>query len=111
MENPLNIQNTFFNQARKDRSKVTIYLANGIKLVGRIKSFDKFTLILESSNGEQMIFKHAISTVSTQRSFGNYIQVDRNKVGEARGADREGAHAQDRSSAAPRPVAPDSRTK
>ena len=111
METPVNIQNSFFNQARKDRAKVVVYLANGTKLVGRIKSFDKFTVILESGNGEQMIFKHAISTVSAHRSFGNYIQVDRNKAGETHGATREGAHAQDPSSAAPGPVAPGSRAK
>lgn len=84
MENPLNIQNTFFNQARKDRAKVTVYLTSGIKLVGRIKSFDKFTVILESSNGEQMIFKHAVSTVSAIRSFGNYVHMDRERAAEAR---------------------------
>jgi host factor-I protein len=83
MENPLNIQNTFFNQARKDRAKVTVYLTSGIKLVGRIKSFDKFTVILESGNGDQMIFKHAISTVSAARSFGNYMQMERPKATEA----------------------------
>jgi len=59
-----NLQNDFFNTARKDRSNVTIFLSNGKKLVGRIRSFDKFTLLLESHYGQQIIFKHAISTVS-----------------------------------------------
>ena len=59
-----NIQDSFFNQIRKDRSIATIYLVNGIKLTGKIKSFDKFTVILENKNQEQMIFKHAISTIS-----------------------------------------------
>jgi host factor-I protein len=59
-----NLQNQFFNAARKDRKVVTIFLGNGKKLSGRIKSFDKFTVLLEGSQGEQMIFKHAISTVS-----------------------------------------------
>ena len=91
MENPLNIQNTFFNQARKDRAKVTVYLTNGIKLVGRIKSFDKFTVILESGNGDQMVFKHAISTVSAARSFGNYMQMERQRTTDARAShDAEG---------------------
>jgi host factor-I protein len=85
MENPVNIQNTFFNQARKDRSRVTVYLTSGIKLVGRIKSFDKFTVILESNSGDQMIFKHAISTVSAARQFGNYLPLDRAKGSDARG--------------------------
>lgn len=59
-----NLQNDFFNAARKDRSVVTVYLGSGKKLTGRIKSFDKFTLLLDSSHGEQIIYKHAISTVS-----------------------------------------------
>ncbi len=63
----LNIQNDFFNQARKDKLRVTVFLNNGKKLTGRIKSFDKFTLILDGENGEQMIFKHAISTVSASK--------------------------------------------
>ena len=59
-----NLQNDFFNAVRKERSTVTVFLGNGKKLTGRIKSFDKFTLLLESHMGEQIIFKHAISTVS-----------------------------------------------
>ena len=58
-----NIQDNFFNQLRKDRSFATIYLVNGIKLTGKIKSFDKFTVILENKSQEQMIFKrHHIAT-------------------------------------------------
>ena len=60
-----NLQNDFFNAARKDRTNVTVFLSNGKKLVGKIKSFDKFTVLLESHYGQQIIFKHAISTVST----------------------------------------------
>jgi len=44
---------------------VTVFLGNGKRLTGRLKSFDKFTLLLEGHQGEQIIFKHAISTVST----------------------------------------------
>jgi host factor-I protein len=59
-----NLQNDFFNAARKERTLVTVFLSNGKKLTGRIKSFDKFTLLLDSPQGEQIVFKHAISTVS-----------------------------------------------
>lgn len=59
-----NLQNDFFNAARKEKSTVTVFLSNGKKLVGRIKSFDKFTVLLESHYGLQIIYKHAISTVS-----------------------------------------------
>ncbi len=58
------LQNDFFNAARKSKSTVTVFLGNGKRLTGRLKSFDKFTLLLEGQQGEQIIFKHAISTVS-----------------------------------------------
>jgi len=59
-----NLQNDFFNAARKENATVTVFLGNGKKLIGRLKSFDKFTLLLDGPQGEQIIFKHAISTVS-----------------------------------------------
>lgn len=59
-----NLQNDFFNAARKAKTPVTVYLCNGKKLTGRIKSFDKFTLLLENHQGELMVFKHAVSSVS-----------------------------------------------
>lgn len=62
-----NIQDSFLNTARKDKIHVTIYLVSGVKLSGRIKSFDKYSLILENNNQEQLIFKHAISTVVTTK--------------------------------------------
>lgn len=71
----VNIQSDFFNRARKDRVRVTIFLNNGKKLVGRIKAFDRFTLILDGGAGEQMIFKHAVATVSTARTFDNRMDL------------------------------------
>lgn len=64
------IQDSFLNSARKDRSNVTIYLMSGVKLTGRIKSFDKYSVVLEAGSQEQLIFKHAISTVSLPRGGG-----------------------------------------
>ncbi len=58
-----NIQDSFLNTARKEKAHVTIYLVSGVKLTGRIRSFDKYSLVLEANNQEQLIFKHAISTV------------------------------------------------
>jgi host factor-I protein len=58
-----NIQEAFLNNARKDKTFLTIYLMSGVKLSGRIKSFDKYSVVLETNNQEQLIFKHAISTV------------------------------------------------
>lgn len=68
MEKPAqNIQDSFLNNARKEKGLITIYLLSGVKLSGRIKSFDKYSLVLETNNQEQLIFKHAISTVVTIR--------------------------------------------
>jgi host factor-I protein len=67
-----NIQDSFLNNARKDKVVLTIYLMSGVKLSGRIKSFDKYSLVLETNNQEQLIFKHAISTVVTQKSSHSY---------------------------------------
>ena len=58
-----NIQDTFLNTVRKDKCQITIYLVSGVKLTGRIRSFDKYSVLLENNNQEQLIFKHAISTV------------------------------------------------
>jgi host factor-I protein len=67
-----NIQDGFLNNARKEKSVITIYLLSGVKLSGRIKSFDKYSLVLETNNQEQLIFKHAVSTVVTLKSSHNY---------------------------------------
>ncbi len=64
-----NIQDSFLNNARKEKGVVTIYLLSGVKLTGRIRSFDKYSLVLETNNQEQLIFKHAISTVVIVRSM------------------------------------------
>jgi host factor-I protein len=61
------IQNEFFNRVRKERTLVTVFLANGKRLIGRIRAFDKFTVLLDTHHGDQIIFKHAISTVGPTR--------------------------------------------
>jgi host factor-I protein len=69
---PQNIQDAFLNTVRREKSTVTIYLLHGAKLTGRIKSFDKFSVLLETGAQEQLIFKHAISTIShARRSTGD----------------------------------------
>lgn len=70
-----NIQDAFLNNARKEKNVITIYLLSGVKLSGRIKSFDKYSLVLETNNQEQLIFKHAVSTVVTIKSAHSYSSV------------------------------------
>lgn len=64
---PQNIQDAFLNTVRREKTAVVVYLLNGAKLTGRIRSFDKFSVLLESGSQEQLIFKHAISTISQSR--------------------------------------------
>jgi len=64
---PQNIQDAFLNTVRREKTSVVVYLLNGAKLSGRIRSFDKFSVLLESGSQEQLIFKHAISTISQSR--------------------------------------------
>jgi host factor-I protein len=64
-----NIQEAFLNNARKDKTFLTIYLMSGVKLSGRIKSFDKYSVVLETNSQEQLIFKPAISTVVVSRPY------------------------------------------
>ena len=63
MNKSLNLQDVFLNQARKERMVVTFYLTNGFQFKGVIKGFDGFTVILDSDGKQQLVYKHAISTI------------------------------------------------
>jgi len=62
-KSPINLQDNFLNQVRKENLPVTIYLVNGFQLKGLIKGFDNFTVLIEFENRQQMVYKHAISTI------------------------------------------------
>jgi host factor-I protein len=66
---PINIQDNFLNQARKENIVVMIHLVNGFQLKGLVRGFDNFTVVLESMGKQQMIYKHAISTITPTRAF------------------------------------------
>ena len=70
---PPNIQDVFLNYARRDRLSVVIHLLDGRQFEGRIKNFDRFAVIVEVGGVDQLVFKHAIATISTQRSVANYF--------------------------------------
>jgi len=71
---PPNIQDNFLNHARRDRVTVTIHLLDGRHFDARIKNFDRFAVIVEVAGADQMIFKHAIATIATDRAVANYFQ-------------------------------------
>ena len=83
-----NIQDSFLNTARKERLSITIYLLSGVKLTGRIRSFDKYSVVLEANGQEQLIFKHAISTVVMGRTMahGTHLAHSDGKTVPATGA-------------------------
>ena len=59
----LNLQDVFFNQVRKDKMTVTIYLTNGFQFKGIVKGFDSFTVVLDTEGKQNLVYKHAISTI------------------------------------------------
>ena len=63
MQKTQNLQDLFLNQVRRERSVVTMFLMNGFQLHGIVKGFDGFTVVLESDGKQQLIYKHAISTI------------------------------------------------
>ncbi|MEM7183342.1 MAG: RNA chaperone Hfq [Spirochaetota bacterium] len=64
-----NIQDHILNSARKDRIDLTVYLLNGVPLKGKVISFDNFTFILEHDGKQQLVYKHAVSTIIPSKSI------------------------------------------
>lgn len=67
MAKDMNLQDVFLNQARKERIPVTIYITNGFQFKGIVKGFDNYTVILDSDGQQNLIYKHAISTIRPLR--------------------------------------------
>ncbi|MTI94534.1 MAG: RNA chaperone Hfq [Firmicutes bacterium] len=68
--NKLNLQDLFLNQIRKDNILVTIFLLNGYQIKGFVRGFDNFTVVMDSDGKQQLIYKHAISTIIPQKAVG-----------------------------------------
>ena len=63
MQKTQNLQDSFLNQVRKDKLMITMFLMNGFQLKGIVTGFDNFVVVLSSDGKQQMIYKHAISTL------------------------------------------------
>ena len=72
MKQPINIQDQFLNQLRREGISVTVFLTNGFQLRGQIKSFDNFTVLFDTEGKQQLVYKHAISTFSPNKN----VQLD-----------------------------------
>ncbi len=72
MTKVINLQDSILNQVRKENIGVTIHLVNGFQIKGYVKGFDNFTVIIESMGKQQLVYKHAISTITMGRPVENF---------------------------------------
>ena len=63
MQKTLNLQDSFLNQARREKTGLTIFLMNGFQMRGTVTGFDSFTVVLECEGKQELVYKHAISTI------------------------------------------------
>lgn len=73
----INLQDSILNQVRKEGSQVVIHLVNGFQLKGQVKGFDNFTVILDSAGKQQLVYKHAISTITLTKNLDSISGMDR----------------------------------
>jgi host factor-I protein len=64
-----NLQDTFLNRTRQDRVPVTVFMTNGFQMRGEIRGFDNFVVLVDSEGKQQMIYKHAISTLAPMKQL------------------------------------------
>lgn len=69
MKQGINLQDVFLNTARKENIGITVFLVNGYQIKGLVKGFDNYTLVLESDDKQQLIYKHAISTIIPNKAI------------------------------------------
>ena len=76
-----NLQDIFLNNARKEKCDITVYLVNGVPLKGKVLSFDNFTLLIEIDKKQNMIYKHAISTIVPSKPvpFRDEFDIDKSE--------------------------------
>ncbi|MBQ8569667.1 MAG: RNA chaperone Hfq [Oscillospiraceae bacterium] len=69
MNKALNLQDVFLNQARKEKIPITVFLTNGFQFKGMVRGFDGYTVIVDSDGKQELIYKHAISTIIPARAI------------------------------------------
>lgn len=73
-KNNTDLQDTFLNNVRKSNTQVTIHLVNGFQIKGLVKGFDNFVIMMDVMGRQQMVYKHAVSTVSPARPVNTFRQ-------------------------------------
>ena len=78
LKNNINLQDIFLNKVRKENISITVFLVNGYQLKGYVKGFDNYTIVLEGEGKQQLIYKHAISTIAPNTSV-NFLHKPTNE--------------------------------
>jgi len=72
---PINLQDVFLNQVRKEKTAITVYLMNGFQIRGQVMGFDNYIVVIDSEGKQQVVYKHAISTIMPVRPV-NFIAAE-----------------------------------
>lgn len=78
MKSSINLQDVFLNKVRKGNNEITVFLINGYQIKGFIKGFDNYVIIIENNEKQQMVYKHAISTIVPSK----HIKLTNKTLGE-----------------------------
>lgn len=73
MQKQVNMQDVFLNQARRERSMLTIFLVNGFQFKGTVKAFDNYVMVLEVEGRQRLVYKHAISTIVPEKEIDIFV--------------------------------------
>lgn len=85
MAKKINLQDNFLNQVRQDGMDVTIFMTNGAKIKGIIRGFDNFTIVVEVMGKQELIFKHAISTIIASKRVKNLFSYSEKEESNSEG--------------------------
>ncbi len=75
MKNSVNLQDVFLNQVRKDKTEITVFLVNGFQIRGTVRGFDNYTIVMDVDSRQQVIYKHAVSTMIPQTPV-NFVKAE-----------------------------------
>ncbi len=75
MKNAINLQDTFLNNVRKSKTSITVFLVNGFQIKGVVKGFDNYVVMIEGEGKQNVIYKHAISTIIPSENVNMAIET------------------------------------
>ena len=77
MKTQINLQDVFLNQVRKEKTVTTVFLLSGFQIKGLVTGFDSYTVVLDCEGKQELIYKHAISTIIPAKPV-NFIEAEKN---------------------------------